>query len=377
MATLIRLPITNAILGGGYTGAVALGGRPPVQVIVDTGSSTLAVDGAHFDPAAATATRTTNLAQAVSYGAGGWIGAVVQTAVGLTDVTLVDAHLTVTYGESTGMFGAAQGILGLAYAPLDSAHVVPGDAWAAKFPPAEVQASPTVELAPYFTQLEVAGVVKNKFALAVRRASTRLATADPATDPANQGVLVLGGGEEATDLYRGDFTVVEVIHDVWYNTRLVEVQVGDQPPIAVAPLPPGDPLQSNSIVDSGTSALLFTPPLYQAILAAFHAVDPAFDGLLTAHAAGGPGLAHAALDLARWPPLALRFEAHGGTATVAIAPDAYWQLDAAGPGLALAYLASGQAGRSILGLPLFAGRYVVFDRSRDGGVGEIRFAALA
>lgn len=380
MAPPLKLPITNALMGSDYTGVVEVGAAgTPIAVILDTGSSTLAIDGARVDPLASPDARTTNLAQQVSYGAGGWAGAVVQTAVALApDVRLPAVNVAVTYAESPGMFGGAQGILGLAYAPLDTAYVMPGDTWAAKYPPAQIVTGAPIELAPYFTQLEQAGVVGNKFALYTKRATVSLATADPASDPLNHGLLVIGGGEEVTELYAGGFTQIAVVDDRWYNTNLLAVQVGDQPPIAVAPTPAGSPQVSNSIVDSGTNCVLFDQPLFERVVASFGALDPTFAAALAAHAVGGAGLAHAQLALAAWPPLRLTLQgADGAPATIAIAPGDYWQLDAAGPGLALAYLCGdggAQGGRSILGLPLFSGHYTVFDRALGAGRGVISFA---
>ena len=383
MANLVRLPITNVVAGGDFTGAVAVGGQAAVHLLLDTGSSTLAVDGHRFDPSTATDTQTTNLVQAVQYGAGSWVGAVVRSTVSLADgVALRATPVAVTYAESAGMFGGADGILVLAYRALDRAYVRTGDTWAERPTAAQAAGSPTIELVPYFTQLEEAGVVHNRFAFAIARAAVCLATDDPASDPSNHGVLVLGGGREASDLFVGAFATVEVIHDVWYNTNLVAVQVGAQPAIVVAPLAAGDPLASNSIVDSGTNCLVFEQGLFDAVLAAFGAIDPAFVTALTTYAVGATaGMPHAELDLARWPALTLTFQAPGGgVASLAIAPGAYWQLDAARRGEALAFVCGGGAAlgaRSIFGLPLFVGRYTVFDRSQDGGLGVIEFAQRA
>lgn len=384
MATYLKIPISNVLMGGDYTGVIVVGATAtPLNVILDTGSSSLAIDGHAFDPLTAPDTRTTNLLQTVSYGAGGWIGAVVQTSVGLAaDVTLPDVHVAVTYAESPNMFGGAQGILGLAYAPLDRAYQMPADTWRTRYHTAQLDAGTVVDLAPYFTQLEQAGVVHNKFGFYVKRSAVCAATDDPGTDPANQGYFVLGDGEDATELYAGGFVDVEVLHDVWYDTNLIGVQVGTQPAIPVAPVAAGSRLGSNSIVDSGTNMLLFDQPVYDAVVAAFGAIDPGFATALRTHAVGpGAGVDQTQLDLAAWPDLHLTFQgATGGAATVTIAPTDYWQRDANRRGEAVAFLGGdggAQGGRSILGLPLFAGYYTVFDRSRDGGRGVIRFAARA
>ncbi|MBK9033178.1 MAG: A1 family peptidase [Myxococcales bacterium] len=384
MANHIKIPISNVLMGGDYTGVIVVGATAtPLNVILDTGSSSLAIDGHAFDPLTAPDTRTTNLLQTVSYGAGGWIGAVVQTSVGLAaEVTLPGVHVAVTYAESPNMFGGAQGILGLAYAPLDRAYQMPADTWQTRYHTAQLGAGTAVDLAPYFTQLEQAGVVHNKFGFYVKRSTVSAATDDPGSDPLNHGYFVIGGGEEATDLYTGAFTHVEVLHDVWYSTNLVGVQVGAQPMIPVAPVAAGSPLASNSIVDSGTNMLLFDQPVYDAIVAAFQAIDPAFATALRTHAVGpGAGLDQTELDLAAWPDLHLMLQgADGAPATLTVTPSDYWQLDANRKGAAVAYLGGdggSQGGRSILGLPLFTGYYTVFDRSLDGGRGAIKFAPRA
>ncbi len=382
MAAIVKLPICNVVMGGAYTAPIALGSAGvTLEVLLDTGSSTLVVDGQRFDPASCPGTRTTSLAQTVRYGAGGWVGAVVQAPVALAPgVGLPATTVAVTYGETPAVFGQAGGILGLAYAPLDAAYQTPGDAWTARYAAAQLAAFPVVDLEPYFAQLEEAGVVANRFALATRRSAVSLAGDDPRADPLNHGVLVLGGGAEATELYAGAFTEVAVIDDVWYDAELVGLRVGDGPVLPAAAPPPGGPARGNAMIDSGTNCLLLAQPLYDAAIAAFGAIDPALARALTAHAVGGAGLDHAQLDLARWPPLGVVLQgADGAPVTLEIAPADYWQLDAAGKGLALAYLCGdgGQlGGRSILGLPLFAGRYVVFDRAAAGGRGVIGFAAM-
>jgi Eukaryotic aspartyl protease len=379
---VVKIPITNIVVGGGYTGVIVVGSKhTPLNVLLDTGSSTLAVHGANFDPTTCPDTKTTNLAQTVQYGVGGWVGAVVQTAVGISaDVTMASTPLAVTYSESANMFGGAHGILGLAYAALDSAYVMPADSWAGRYTVAQIEASPAIDLEPYFTQVERAGVVGNKFGFYGQRSAVSLATDDPETDPRNSGWLLLGGGDEATDLYTGTFTPVEVVHDVWYNTILLAVQVGTQPMVTATPIPSGSPLASNSIVDTGTNCVLLEASTYDAVIAAFHAIDPTFATALVTYAVGATaGIDHAQLEVTRWPDLHLVLQGHGGApATLTISPDNYWQLDANRTGQALAYLCRGQpGGQTILGLPLLAGYYTVFDRSRDGAIGEIRFATRA
>ena len=56
---------------------------------------------------------------------------------------------------------------------------------------------------------------------------------------------------------------------------------------------------------------------------------------------------------------------------------AYWPRNALAHGQTLCLLMRGLAhfpNQSILGLPLFAGRYTVFDRAAAGGLGVVRVA---
>ena len=49
--TVVRIPITNVYMGGDYTGTIAVGSEgKTANVILDTGSSTLALDGKFYDP---------------------------------------------------------------------------------------------------------------------------------------------------------------------------------------------------------------------------------------------------------------------------------------------------------------------------------------
>jgi hypothetical protein len=50
-AATVQMPITNVFMEGDYTGIIYVGSQKlPVNVILDTGSSTLAVDGTIYDP---------------------------------------------------------------------------------------------------------------------------------------------------------------------------------------------------------------------------------------------------------------------------------------------------------------------------------------
>ena len=119
---------------------------------------------------------------------------------------------------------------------------------------------------PYFMQLEKAGLVANKYAFYTRRSVIHV-SAHPAVDPLNHGFLILGGGEEATDLYTGGFHDAIVLSDDYYSVNLKAVVVGAGAPIAVAPPSFNDRVPTNAIVDSGTNGLDLDPDLFDAIAA--------------------------------------------------------------------------------------------------------------
>ena len=102
--------------------------KKPVNVILDTGSSVLAVrescyqrtEDPHFKP--------TSYVQCVEYGSGGWYGPVVKTSVtvGIPGhrAILNDVELAIASETGATSFLDADGILGLAFSPLDTAFDV-------------------------------------------------------------------------------------------------------------------------------------------------------------------------------------------------------------------------------------------------------------
>jgi Eukaryotic aspartyl protease len=375
MADPVRLPITAATAGSGYTVTLSVGGQSTqVAVILDTGSSTTAVLSQLYDPGADPAATTTQLLQSSSFGGGGFLAAVVQAPVGLagagvaTPVSLATANLSVVYNVNQSPFGRAFGILGLAYPALSPANRMADNTWTKKYTQADFQAVPSAgPVAPYLDQLVAGGQITNKFAFSVQR-SFRSQAADG--DQLNTGYFVLGDCEDCTDLFQGDFASVPIVHESYFSTNLLAIKIGDQT-IPVPPLPAGSAAASNSFIDSGCNYLQFESDLYQRVLAAFNATNGA--------ALRAGQAAQAQLNLGNWPNIELILAGAGGSQiTLAVAPKDYWQFDSLGPGTARPALSSGAApypGQSILGLPLFAGHYVVFDRSGGPGQGVIKFAA--
>lgn len=378
MPASVRMPTTLLVTGGYYTAELAFGAAGlSAPVILDTGSSMLALDGAIFDPVGA-GCKTTTLMQQAQYLSGTSLCAVVTGAVTLGDGTAVqipDANIGVTYGGA-GVFGGASGVWGLAYRELDAALQMPADTWAAKYDASEIRLGAARDIAPLFDQLTTAGLLGRQFAFRLNRALPRLALADPAADPLNTGVFVAGGGLECDDLHSGPFSALAVVHESYFNVDLLSIQVGQSAPIQVQPPPPGSKAPSTAFIDSGMPNLMLSQNLFKTVIAALRGIDPVYADAVERQAAGGED--QAALNLARWPDLLFGFRAHdGGSASVSVGAKAYWQEDAAGPGRAVCMLAGDGyrfGGQSVLGLPFFAGNYVVFDRSSADGRGTVAVA---
>ena len=370
-----RVPITNIYMDGDYTGQILVGpGKRPLNVILDTGSSALAIDGRKYAPDIKGGDKPTNLAQYDHYGDGSnWTGAVFQSNVaigsGPTEVTVANANVAVAYEETSTMFRACDGILGLAYAPLDSAYKMPAATWPGKYTARQVTDGKRQDITPFMTQLAGEGVVADKVAFYTRRSFIHSGPS-AATDPLNQGWMIVGGGEESTEFYTGPFQVVKVMSDEWYCTHLKSIQVGTSAPIVLSARGPKG-MPSNSIVDSGTNTLNFGPKLLKTLLGRF---SPAQQALLDASVSEQKIISAAAIKLTPWPDITFVLEGASGDVALTVGPDDYWQVNAPKTGGAIAALSAGQDGLSILGLPLMNGYFTIFDGEAAGGRGVIKFA---
>jgi hypothetical protein len=377
MAGIARIPITNVYMDGDYTGRILVGPHQrPMNVILDTGSSALALDGHKYTPDVAGGDKTTNLAQTDSYGDGSsWTGAVIKTSatIGTGDsaVTLKDANVSVAYSRSSNMFRGADGILGLAYAPLDDAFTMKQDTWKHKYSATQVRTGQQATLQPLLTQLEQEHVTSDKISFFTRRSFVHAGDGGE-NDELNQGWMIVGGGEESKDLYTGAFQTVKVLSDMWYCTNLKGIIVGASSPIA-ARLQGPQGMPSNSIIDSGTNSLNLGPQMLQALLSKFSASQ---QELLTKSIQGNL-VSVADLDLATWPTLTFILQGDAGDVSLEVPPSNYWQVNTEQVGAALAAVTQGQAGLAILGLPLMNGYFTIFDGEADGGRGVVKFATRA
>ncbi len=379
MAKIARVPITNIYAGGDYTGLIQVGPKAhPMNVLLDTGSSALALDAKKYKPNLAGGDKSTHLAQTDAYGDGSsWTGAVITTELtigaGAASVKLAGGNAAIAYEATADMWGKTDGILGLAYAPLDDAFTMPDDTWAHQYSGVEVRSGKAGQIKPYLTQLADAGTVSDKISFLTHRSFIHVGGGAPASDPLNQGVMVVGGGEESTDLYTGAFQTVKVLSDDWYSTNLKAVIVGNSDPIAARMKGPAG-MPSNSIVDSGTNSLDLGPQMLAALLSKFTAAQKA---LLTASILDQKLVSAADLNLASWPALTFVLQGDAADVSLQVAPSDYWQVNTEKAGAAMSAITKGDPGLAILGLPIMNGYFTIFDGEADSGRGVVKFATKA
>ncbi len=411
MSRSIELATTLAYAKGGYSVTAQLG-RPAqvANLMLDTGSSALAVLPRAYAPDSDDARQPTALAQLVSYGQGSWAGPVLRGRLafgnGAHACAIDDAQFALIQSDAD-QFYDADGIFGLAYSGLDTAHdctallrergIEPPLTWPWPFDTGDgaqlaafrqsLLQQPARVLTPCFDALEEEGVLRNLFALQIGRALVHVAEsgaslAQLAADPCNGGLLVLGGGAHCRHLYDGPLQGIRIVHDLYYNAELIAVVVGDAARIAAPPLQASDVARSasNAIFDTGSSFIVLQQSIYAAVLEAFAQHDARLPALVTQFGqalAAGEGLPNSAIDPADWPPL--HFIVAGSAqreVRLTCASEHYWQRNAFHAGQSYFMLLSqlpGWPDQSVLGLPLLAGRYCVFDR-RVAGNGVLQVA---
>ena len=399
MPPALRIPITNIYGDGDYTAQLEVGSAGvPANFLLDTGSSTLAINSAIYDPSTDAHMAPTPLAQDVSYDTGGWTGPVVSTDIGISaggPALSINTYLAVTADYEPGNFGNADGIIGLAFNSLNSAYDLSSYLTemqlTATYPwPFQIRGSsvairqfaqflsrlPQQDITPYFTVLAQQGVTRNIFAFYTLRSTVTKRTADPSADPLNNGFFILGGGPEQNDLYTGEFVDVEVVDDMWYNVNLLGVQVAGSEQVDAKPLTMqyAKTSKSNSIIDSGASAMVLAPDVYAAIMSSLQKVNPAFAEI--AQEAQQHVIPTADLTLGEWPDITfILADKNNGPVPLTCAPSSYWQLDTPQAGQATFQISNSNGVQSILGLPLLNNYYTVFDRQQNP-YGAVRFAEI-
>ena len=400
----VRIPINNIPANGDYTAQILLGSQNvPANVILDTGSSTLAVKHGVYKPTADKNLKATQYAQDVSYGTGGWAGPVVITSIGMgvagNNVTLQQSPMAIADDQQPHNFGKADGILGLAYNALNNAfnlapllqqrNINPAVSYPWPFPVKNstavlnqvgqsFQNLQQVDIPPYFDELEQNGIVADRFSFYTKRSFPSFAGSNHAQNPLNNGLFIMGGGPADTDLYTGDFVNVQVFADAWYNTNLKAVQVEGTPPVSIAPLSSSDRrrMLSNSIVDSGTNALFLAPEVITAIMNGLNTLNPNFLKTIQTASQQQDGIATSAIGLDKWPGISFILTGDANQdVKLTCSPNTYWQVDMPKAGQAVFQIVGNNERQSILGLPLMNNYYTVFDRTMNR-TGVIQFAPI-
>lgn len=375
--TFIKCTITNTLREGDYTCVMEVGsGTVKVNLILDTGSSVLAVHSHKYNPSNDSHAEFTHLAQSISYNSGAWSGAIIKTSLKIASskkAQLDSAPIAAVDSTEGDMFGEADGILGLAYQSLDTAYLMPEQTWPQSNTPKPLTKGVKTTITPFYTQLIKQNSLENKFAFVTQRSRISHVLDDPKSDPLNSGYFIMGACEQCTDLYQGEFKSVKVVHDKFYNTNLLSVQVGNTKPINIPSVEWSQQTSSNSIVDSGTNSILLSPEVFQALVTKISSSNSAEKGSTLSL---GVAMMNE-LDIKSWPDLTFTFEGPEEETSLILTPETYWQENNPAAGVAKCVLKStGGPTVNILGLPLLNNHFTIFDRSASDGLGLIRFAAL-
>jgi hypothetical protein len=393
----INLPINISLAIGAYTTKLWIGSEQvAVDVLIDTGSSTLAINLDKYDPNKDQTLKNTSYAQSVVYGLGGWAGPVIHSQVELDHsqrLLLHDAPIAITANGQAHNFQQADGIWGLAYhhlnkaydvssqlnqlkPPLDTTHPWP---FAAQVTASSVAAFkkylrqfPEHDITPLFSAFEQNNITPNQFALSTHRSIVYVPQADMsaeqvAAEPLNQGQFIIGAKvTEAPKL------TTKVVHDAYYNTELLNCQVAGFAPCQAPPLQ-SEKLHSffsNAIIDSGCSFVILQQILYNYVMDCLRQIDAEFPTCIEASQSAfkaNQNYHNNALDLSQWPELKLTFAGvDDESVTLSIPPNCYWQQHARAPDNWMFMLMNQLPqwpDQTICGLPLFNNHTCVFDRS--------------
>lgn len=393
----ITLPINLSLAMGAYTTQIWVGSEQvPVDVLIDTGSSTLAINLDKYVPNQDHAMKKTAYAQAVVYGEGGWAGPVIHSQVELNhsqSLLLQDAPIAITANGQAPNFQQADGIWGLAYHHLNKAYDVSAHLkqlqppLAATYPwpfDAQLQSSsvrafkkylqqfPEHDITPLFSAFEEKNITPNQFALATHRSivyvpQAGMSTAQLAAEPLNQGQFIIGA--KVTESPK---LTTQVVHDAYYNTELLSCQVAgfaacQAPPLQQQKL---NSFFSNAIIDSGCSFVILQKALYSYVMDCLAQIDAEFLSCIEAAQSAfkaNQTYHNNALDLSHWPDLKLTMSGvNDESIELNIPPDCYWQQHAKAPNNWMFMLMNQLhqwPDQTICGLPLLNNYFCVFDRS--------------
>ena len=393
----ITLPINISLAVGAYTTKIWVGSEQiKVNVIIDTGSSTLAINSDKYNPCKDQTLKTTSFAQSVVYGLGGWAGPVIHSQVELNhdqELILEDAPLALALDSQPNSFQQADGIWGLAYHHLNKSYDVSQYLNQQKPPlnstypwPFHNQISTTSvaafkkylrqfneqDITPLFTAFEENKITTNQFALSTHRSIVYvprdgLTQEEIANEQLNQGEFIIGAKVPDSPA-----SSLKVVHDAYYNTELLSCQVDGFPSYTAPPLQSEkiNNFFSNAIIDSGCSFLVLQKSIYTYVMDCLkqinknfpHQVQKAQTAFKTDKSYLNPNI-----ELNKWPDISLNFSGNNDEPVkLLIPPTCYWQQHAQKPGNWMFMLMNQLPqwpDQTICGLPLINNYYCVFDRS--------------
>ena len=409
MTRSLRLPITNIFADGGYSVRAHVGAhQQAVHLILDTGSATLALGHAHYHVEKDNYVEFTYYSQSIKYAEGSWHGPVVKTTVHLGifghSVTLPQTFVAIAKEPNSPeqpCFKKADGIMGLAYQPLNHAYrycdetkeklsehdfysALLSDSVETEQAELNVDKPIATTLPSYFSYLEQQHITANKFAFWLHRSSIYNVDGNCLTAAlahrTNHGLFVVGEPLFHKDLYSPPLLNAKVLHDKFYNVTLKAIEcegVATNAPVLKA----SDQARwcSNAIVDTGATVIGLPESLYDDVMGQIHACVGNADVLLapfTAFSLQEQGIPLTELDLTKWPTLTFILEGEDGEdIALKLPPEAYWQIHAPSYNLASfkIFPLKHWPNQTILGLPLISQYYTIFDRAR-GEYGVVSFA---
>lgn len=409
MPQSIVMPITNVLAKGDFTVELLVGNpQQSVNLILDTGSSTLVAKHTAYQAHDDNSMQATSYCQDVMYGIGGWYGAVVTTQIEMKTqqhhLSLENVNIAVTAEETPNSFAQADGFWGLAYHQLNKAYDLTDYLQAQNVSPSTtypwhlkhqssipdfgklIRHYPEHDITPYFTELAQHGVVADQFAFVIHRSSVyqtklRRSTAALKQHPLNNGLFVLGAPEQQQHLFQRTQhpIALQVVHDKYYNVHLNSIQVGTNTPIEAPALDSRHikAYVSNAIVDTGASMLALPETLFKQVMSELMAYNPTFKQALSGYQdflGKEVGIPINEVNLNEWPDLTFYFNGiNQQTVKLTMSPYTYWQTHAPEPNqiaFQLTFLPN-WPNQTIFGLPFLNNFYTVFDR-KDNANGTVK-----
>lgn len=316
---------------GVYMATLAVG--TPAQdfnVIIDTGSANLVVmgtdcagcTGVDYRSADSSTAQDTSADFSLQYGSASLVAKVVKDLTGLP----CGERVEVVFGHATEVAHLPASILGLAYAALAAPVSAP--------------------VQPWLDAMVKAGVLDDLFSLRL-------------CGPGKSGShLKLGGVDSSVDLDGVEYT--PVVEERYYAVAPPTFTV-DGTSIGAG--------SATTIIDSGTTLVLVPYGVHEAFVTKLKAVataaglaDKIPDGVWTSSATDISARAKlSTAEVAKFPPMVLRFAGEGGTFEQRLSPQRYFRRTSSGD--VFLGVRPGQ-GMTILGQVFMEGRHVIFDRAQ-------------